>query len=91
LPARHGASVKAALSHMARLLAAELAPGVRVNAIAPGVVETDCLLSVLSNEVRALTWRQPASCRDEPPISQVAVACLRCSFGGVFVRYLSRR
>ena len=37
---------------MTRLLAAELAPGVRVNAIAPGVVETDDLLPVLSNEVR---------------------------------------
>ena len=45
-------TVKAALSHMTRLLAAELAPGVRVNAIAPGVVETDGLLPVLSNEVR---------------------------------------
>jgi NAD(P)-dependent dehydrogenase (short-subunit alcohol dehydrogenase family) len=32
---------KAALIHMTRQLAAELGPGVRVNAIAPGLVRTD--------------------------------------------------
>jgi 7-alpha-hydroxysteroid dehydrogenase len=47
-------TVKAALSHMTRLLAAELAPRVRVNGIAPGVVETDGLKSVLKDEVRQL-------------------------------------
>jgi 7-alpha-hydroxysteroid dehydrogenase len=45
-------TVKAALSHMTHLLAVELAPRVRVNGIAPGVVETDGLRSVLSDEVR---------------------------------------
>jgi 7-alpha-hydroxysteroid dehydrogenase len=45
-------TVKAALSHMTHLLAVELAPQVRVNGIAPGVVETDGLQSVLSDEVR---------------------------------------
>ena len=45
-------TVKAALSHMTRLLAVELAPRVRVNGIAPGVVETDGLKSVLNDEVR---------------------------------------
>ena len=45
-------TVKAALSHMTRLLAVELAPRVRVNGIAPGVVDTDGLQSVLSDEVR---------------------------------------
>jgi 7-alpha-hydroxysteroid dehydrogenase len=45
-------TVKAALSHMTRLLAVELAPVVRVNGIAPGVVETDSLRSVLNDEVR---------------------------------------
>jgi 7-alpha-hydroxysteroid dehydrogenase len=45
-------TVKAALSHMTRLLAVELAPHVRVNGIAPGVVETDGLQAVLSNDVR---------------------------------------
>jgi 7-alpha-hydroxysteroid dehydrogenase len=45
-------TVKAALSHMTHLLAVELAPRVRVNGIAPGVVETDGLQSVLNDEVR---------------------------------------
>jgi 7-alpha-hydroxysteroid dehydrogenase len=46
-------TVKAALSHMTRLLAADLAPRVRVNAIAPGVVETDGLKAALTDKVRA--------------------------------------
>jgi 7-alpha-hydroxysteroid dehydrogenase len=45
-------TVKAALAHLTRLLAVELAPGVRVNAIAPGVVETDGLTAALSDELR---------------------------------------
>src|SRR6266542_2034645 len=46
-------TVKAALSHMTRLLAADLAPRVRVNAIAPGVVETEGLQAALTDAVRA--------------------------------------
>jgi 7-alpha-hydroxysteroid dehydrogenase len=45
-------TVKAALAHLTRLLAVELAPGVRVNGIAPGVVETDGLATVLTDELR---------------------------------------
>jgi len=45
-------TVKAALAQLTRLLAVELAPGVRVNAIAPGVVETDGLKTVLNDELR---------------------------------------
>ena len=45
-------TVKAALSHMTRLFAVELAPGVRVNGIAPGVVDTDGLQAVLNDQVR---------------------------------------
>jgi 7-alpha-hydroxysteroid dehydrogenase len=45
-------TVKAALAQLTRLLAVELAPGVRVNGIAPGVVETDGLTAVLNDELR---------------------------------------
>ena len=46
-------TVKAAFTQLTRLLAVELAPGVRVNGIAPGVVETDALTAVLTGELRA--------------------------------------
>src|ERR1017187_306762 len=46
-------TVKAAFTQLTRLLAAELAPGVRVNGIAPGVVATDGLRAVLTGELRA--------------------------------------
>lgn len=45
-------TVKAALAHLTRLLAVELAPRVRVNGIAPGVVETDALRAVLDDDMR---------------------------------------
>jgi 7-alpha-hydroxysteroid dehydrogenase len=45
-------TVKAALAQLTRLLAVELAPRVRVNAIAPGVVETDGLIAVLNDQLR---------------------------------------
>ena len=44
---RHGGGLgayntsKAGLIHMTKILAAELAPGVRVNALAPGIIQTD--------------------------------------------------
>jgi 7-alpha-hydroxysteroid dehydrogenase len=46
-------TVKAAFTQLTRLLAAELAPGIRVNGIAPGVVATDTLKAVLTDELRA--------------------------------------
>ena len=46
-------TVKAAFIQLTRLLAVELAPGIRVNRIAPGVVETDALKEVLTDELRA--------------------------------------
>jgi NAD(P)-dependent dehydrogenase (short-subunit alcohol dehydrogenase family) len=40
------ATAKAGLLHMTRMLAAELGPSIRVNAIAPGVVRTDATAAV---------------------------------------------
>jgi len=45
-------TVKAAFAQLTRLLAVELAPSVRVNAIAPGVVETASLTAALNDELR---------------------------------------
>lgn len=45
-------TVKAAVSHMTRLLAAELAPRVRVNGIAPGVVATEAVEAALDAPTR---------------------------------------
>ncbi len=47
-------TAKAAMVQMTRLLAADLAPKVRVNAIAPGAIETDALGMVLDDNLRAL-------------------------------------
>lgn len=46
-------TVKAALAHMTRLLALELAPYVRVNGLAPGVVETEGRRDVLDDDLRS--------------------------------------
>lgn len=45
-------TVKAAFTQLARLLAVELAPGIRVNGIAPSVVDTEGLRAVLNDELR---------------------------------------
>jgi len=43
-------AVKAALNHMTRLMAADLAPDVRVNAVAPGSILTDALRTFLDKD-----------------------------------------
>ncbi len=41
---------KAALAHMTRLMSADLAPKIRVNAVAPGSIATEALETVLTND-----------------------------------------
>lgn len=45
-------AAKAALEHATRLLAADLNPKIRVNAVAPGAIDTDALAMVLTPELR---------------------------------------
>jgi 7-alpha-hydroxysteroid dehydrogenase len=47
-------TAKAGVTHLTRLLAADLAPKIRVNAIAPGTVKTDALGMVLNDELEQL-------------------------------------
>ena len=47
-------TAKGAVSHMTRLMAVDLAPKIRVNAIAPGAIETDALGMVLNDELEQL-------------------------------------
>jgi NAD(P)-dependent dehydrogenase (short-subunit alcohol dehydrogenase family) len=51
---------KAGLVHMTRILAAELGPKVRVNALAPGLVETDFARVLVEAHGDALAARLPA-------------------------------
>ncbi len=68
-------TAKAALSFMTRQLAAEMAPRIRVNAIAVGAVRTSALLPYLSPELeRAMAERTPMGRLGE--VEDVALAAL---------------
>jgi 7-alpha-hydroxysteroid dehydrogenase len=47
------ATAKGALAHMTRQMAADLSPRIRVNAVAPGAVETDALTPFLDDTMRS--------------------------------------
>jgi 7-alpha-hydroxysteroid dehydrogenase len=47
-------TAKAAMIQLTRTMAADLAPRIRVNSIAPGAILTDALASVLNDDLRAL-------------------------------------
>lgn len=57
---------KAALLHLTRTLAAEMAPGVRVNAIAPGLVKTDMARALWEPNEEAMARSMPLARLGEP-------------------------
>ena len=57
---------KAAVIHITRQLAAELAPGVRVNAIAPGLVKTDFARALWEKNEEAIAKTMPLRRLGEP-------------------------
>ncbi len=52
-------TTKAALIHLTKVLAADLSPGVRVNAIAPGLVKTDMARALWEPAEEQIAKRQP--------------------------------
>jgi 7-alpha-hydroxysteroid dehydrogenase len=73
----HG-TIKAAVSHLTRMMARDLAPRVRVNAVLPGAIETDALqryLDVQSDEVRRVMVERTPMRRNGLPVD-VAAAVL---------------
>jgi NAD(P)-dependent dehydrogenase (short-subunit alcohol dehydrogenase family) len=69
-------TAKAALIHLTRHLAVELAPNVRVNAIAPGVVRTRLAEALWKDDEEAVAAVTPLGRIGEPPDIGSAVAFL---------------
>ena len=57
---------KAAMIHLTRSLATELAPGVRVNGIAPGLVKTDMARAIWEEHEEAMAATMPLKRLGEP-------------------------
>jgi NAD(P)-dependent dehydrogenase (short-subunit alcohol dehydrogenase family) len=75
---------KAAVLHMTRQMAAELAPAVRVNSIAPGLVKTDMAKALWEVNEAAIARRTPLRRLGEP--EDIANAALfLCSAAGSWI------
>jgi NAD(P)-dependent dehydrogenase (short-subunit alcohol dehydrogenase family) len=59
-------TTKAALIHLTKVLASDLAPGVRVNAIAPGLVKTDMARALWEQGEEQIARRMPLGRLGEP-------------------------
>ncbi|WP_053383237.1 SDR family oxidoreductase [Leucobacter celer] len=70
---------KAALSHLTRTLAAELAPEIRVNAVAPAVVRTQFAAALYADNEAEVTARYPLGRLGEPADIAAAIAYLASS------------
>ena len=83
----HG-TTKAALSHMTRLMATDLAPRIRVNAILPGAIETAALkswLATLDPESRAMMFERTSMRRNGTPDDIAAAALYLAGSGAAWV------
>jgi 7-alpha-hydroxysteroid dehydrogenase len=79
----HG-TTKAAIAHMTRLMATDLAPRIRVNGILPGAIETEALkgwLATLAPEARA-TMRERTSMRRNGTPEDIAAAAVYLAGSG---------
>jgi 7-alpha-hydroxysteroid dehydrogenase len=69
-------TAKAALAHLTRLTAADLAPRIRVNAIAVGSVATTALDTVLDNDEIRRTMEEATPLKRLGSVDDIAAACL---------------
>lgn len=69
-------TAKAGLAHLTKLTAADLAPRIRVNAIAVGSVATSALETVLDDEVMRTTMEQATPLKRLGEVEDIAAACL---------------
>ena len=78
-------TVKAAIHHATTLMAADLAPRIRVNAILPGAVETDALkmyldyMDTVDPSIRVTMLERTHMTRNGPPEDVAAAALYLCS------------
>lgn len=78
-------TAKAAMIHMSRITAMDLAPHIRVNAIAPGSVATDALATVLTTELRSTMEANTPLRRLGKPEDIAAAVLYLCSPAGSYI------